>query len=161
MKLDEHDIRRLRRKFCSTVIANWMTGDILTWLRSVLCTSEDEVMSVFDGRELTDKQWLRKQLENIPDGYIVFTHLSEIPDGRDSDSIKGIIYYCIHGDWRMGGFTFSEEWMNALAQKPKSIGVIAISEQDEYKTSRDFHSVIGRSSCVYIVITDNGLEHVE
>ena len=163
MELYDVEIHCLRsNRFNSTVIVNRKTGDILTWLRSVLCTNEDEVLTVFDGRELTDKHLLCKKLEEVPKGYIIFTHLSEIPDSNDADIIKQIIRICIKCDWRMDDIIFAgEDWMNALSQKSQSIGVIVISEQDEYKTSRDFRMMTRFGACSWIAITDNGFELIE
>ena len=159
MEFTDYQIRSLKRKNRSHVIVNRMSGDILTTLVSILCADDEEV-TIFDGRGLTDKQLLREQLSEVQDGYIVFTHLSEIPDGQDAEIIRSLIYLCIKGDWRNAREPFfAEIWMNPLSLK--SIGVIAISEGDEYKNSLDFKKMVGKGVCTYCAINDNGYEMIE
>lgn len=158
-KLKDFEIRSLKRKFRSQVIINRTSGGIATDLISIL--SEDgEVVSIFDGKSLTSKQLLREKLMNIQNGYILFLHLSDIPEGEDNDMIKSIIRVCIKGDWRNNDHvTFSEEWMNSLATK--SVGVLILAENDEYKNSRDFKMMVGSGVCSYVAIGDNSKEIVE
>ena len=159
MEFTDYQIRSLRRKIRPQVIVDRTSGDILVTLGKILCT-EIEEMTIIDGRGLTNLQWLREQLSGLPDGYIVFTHLSEIPDSEDATKIKSLIYLCVKGDWRnLQGVTFSEEILNELAHK--QIGVVLISGKTEYKDSRDFKYMSGQSVCTYCAISDNGYEFVE
>ena len=154
-------------KVTPRIIVNRMTGDILNWLRSIVSTNEDETVSVFDGRELTDCQLFCKHLEEVPSGYIVFTHLSEIPDGKDAHIVKYMIQLCLKGDWRwwrMDGlpYPFPEDWMRALAKKNTSIGIIIVSERNEYKNSGAFKSIAGRDiHFSYLAVADNGFEPIK
>ena len=159
MKLTDYQIRHLRSKFRSQVIVDRTSEDILVIIGQILCT-ENEEMAIIDCRGLTSLQWLREQLSGLHDGYIVFIHLSEIPDTEEADRIKSLIYLCVKGDWRnMQGAVFSEEILNELAHK--QIGVILISDKTEYKESRDFKYMAGLGVCTYCAISDNGYEHVE
>lgn len=158
MEFADYQIRSMRNKRRPQVIVNHSTEDILTVLARILCIEDDEMM-IIDGRGLTSAQWLCEQFEEAPNGYIVFVHLSEIPETEHADKIKSLIYSCIKSDWRAVPDTiFSEEWMNALAQK--SIGIIAVSDNDEYKTSKDFKFMVGKGVCSYSGINDNGYEMI-
>ena len=158
MEFTDYQIRSMRNKKRPQVIVNHTTEDILTVLARILCTDNDGI-TVIDGRELTSVQWLCEQFEKAPNGYIVFVHLSEIPETEYTDKIKSLIYVCIKSDWSTVKDTiFSEEWMNTLAQK--SIGIIAVSENDEYKTSKDFKFMVGKGVCSYSGIDNNGYEMI-
>ena len=156
MEFTDYQIRSMRNKRRPQVIVDHTTEDIQTVLARILCTEDDE-MTIIDGRGLTSAQWLCEQFEKAPNGYIVFVHLSEIPETEYKDKIKALIYACIKSDWRTISDTiFSEEWMNALARK--SIGIIAVSDNDEYKTSKDFKFMVGNGVCSCSGINDNGYE---
>lgn len=158
MEFTDYQIRSMRNKRRPQVIVNHTTEDILTELARILCTENDE-MTIIDGGGLTSTQWLCEQFEKAPNGYIVFVRLSEIPETESADKIKSLIYTCIKSDWSSVKDTiFSEEWMNALAQK--SIGIIAVSDNDEYKTSKDFKFMVGKGVCSYSGINDNGYEMI-
>lgn len=159
MEFTDYQLRSLRRKIRPRVIINRMTGDIMTTLASILC-ADDEVISIFDGRGLTDVHVLRQHLSEVPEGYIIFSHLSEIPETGDSEKIKSLIYICVKGDWRNAkDVLFSEDCFNNLAQK--KVGVLIISDHNEYKESHDFKKMVGVGVCSYTALGDNGEETIE
>ncbi|MCR4665135.1 MAG: hypothetical protein K5660_07190 [Paludibacteraceae bacterium] len=168
MDFNELSVRSLRHhQVTPRIIINRMTGDILNWLRSIVCTNEEKAVYVLDGREMTDYQWFCQHLEEVPNGYIVFTHLSEIPSGKDAFRIKEMIRFCLRGYWRwwtMDGlpYPFSEKWMRTLAKKSKFIDIIIISERNEYKKSGTFKSIAEKDiSFSYLAVSDNGFEPIK
>lgn len=155
--LNDLEIRFLRGKICSQIIVDKTSNGIVPDLVSILSETGEEV-SIFDGKSLTSKHDLCERLSEVPNGYIIFINLTEIPESEDSDMIKANIRVCIKGDWRNAGsgVIFGSDWMNSLAKK--SVGVLIVTTEEDYKTSRELKMMLGIGVCSRMVIGDNGEE---
>ena len=157
LNLKDFEIRSLKRKFNSEIIVDRTSDGIVPDLLSILSETGEEV-SIFDGKSLTSKHDLCERLNEVPNGYILFINLTEIPESEDSDMIKANIRVCIKGDWRNAGshVIFGSDWQNSLAKK--SVGVLIVTNEEDYKTNRDLKMMLGMSVCSRMVIGDNGEE---
>lgn len=158
--LNDFEIRSLRRKSNSLIIVDKTSYGLVPDLVSILSETGEEV-SIFDGKTLTSKHDLCERLNEVPNGYILFINLTEIPESEDSDMIKENIRVCIKGDWRNAGsgVIFGSDWMNSLAKK--SVGVLIVTSKEDYKTNRDLKMMLGMSVCSRKVIGDNGREMLD
>ena len=158
--LNDFEIRSLRRKSNSLIIVDKTSYGLVPDLVSILSETGEEV-SIFDGKTLTSKHDLCERLNEVPNGYILFINLTEIPESEDSDMIKANIRVCIKGDWRNAGsgVIFGSDWMNSLAKK--SVGVLIVTNEEDYKTNRDLKMMLGMSVCSRMVIGDNGREMLD
>ena len=160
LNLKDFEIRSLKRKFNSKIIVDRTSNGIVPDLLSILSETGEEV-SIIDGKSLTSKYDLCERLNEVPNGYILFINLTEIPESEDSDMIKANIRVCIKGDWRNAGsgVIFGSDWENSLAKK--SVGVLIVASEEDYKTSRDLKMMLGMSVCSRLVIGDNGREMLD
>ena len=158
--LKDFEIRSLKRKFNSKIIVDKTSNGIVPDLLSILSETGEEV-SIIDGKSLTSKYDLCERLNEVPNGYILFINLTEIPESEDSDMIKANIRVCIKGDWRNAGsgVIFGGDWMNSLAKK--SVGVLIVTNEEDYKTNRDLKMMLGMGVCSRMVIGDNGREMLD
>ena len=158
--LNDFEIRGLKRKFNSQIIVDRTSNGIVPNLVSILSENGEEV-SIIDGKSLTSKYDLCERLNEVPNGYILFINLTEIPESEDSDMIKANIRVCIKGDWRNAGsgVIFVSDWENSLAKK--SVGVLIVTNEEDYKTNRDLKMMLGMSVCSRMVIGDNGREMLD
>lgn len=158
--LKDFEIRSLKRKFNSKIIVDKTSNGIVPDLLSILSETGEEV-SIIDGKSLTSKYDLCERLNEVPNGYILFINLTEIPESEDSDMIKANIRVCIKGDWRNAGsgVIFGSDWMNSLAKK--SVGVLIVTNEEDYKTNRDLKMMLGMGVCSRMVIGDNGREMLD
>ena len=155
MKLTEFDQRTICRKTNGKILINKIGEDIIQQITPFL-QKEGEHIAIIDARTLVDKNDLRNQLNQVKDGYLIFNHATEVPQGEHRDIIVSMICACLKGDLRNAGetITFAEDWMNHLAQC--SIGVLAIVEENEEKTS-SCKSLSIRTSAAYLRIGNNGI----
>ena len=155
--LNDFEIRSLKRKYNSRIIVDRTSNGIVPDLVSILSENGEEVF-IFDGKSLTSKHDLCERLNEVPNGYILFINLTEIPESEDSYMIKANIRGCIKGDWRNAGsgVIFGSDWENSLAKK--SVGVLIVTNEEDYKTNRDLKMMLGMSVCSRMVIGDNGRE---
>ena len=160
LNLNDFEIRSLKRKSNSQIIVDRTSNGIVPDLVSILSETGEEV-SIFEGKCLIDKNYLCKRLNEVPNGYILFINLTEIPESEDSDMIKANIRVCIKGDWRNAGsgVIFGSDWMNSLAKK--SVGVLIVTNEEDYKTNRDLKMMLGMGVCSRMVIGDNGREMLD
>lgn len=163
MKLNLNEmpiIRYLKSKHNSDIIVDKTSYGLESDLVSILSENGEEV-SIIDGKSLTSKHDLCERLNEVPNGYILFKNLTEIPENEDSDMIKANIRVCIKGDWRNAGsgVIFGSDWENSLAKK--SVGVLIVTNEESYKTSRDLKMMLGMGICRRWVIGDNGREMLD
>ena len=160
LNLNDFGIRSLKRKFNSQIIVDRTSNGIVPDMVSILSENGEEV-SIIDGKSLTSKYDLCERLNEVPNGYILFINLTEIPESEDSDMIKANIRVCIKGDWRNAGsgVIFGSDWMNSLAKK--SVGVLIVTNEEDYKTNRDLKMMLGMGVCSRLVIGDNGREMLD
>ena len=160
LNLNDFGIRSLKRKFNSQIIVDRTSNGIVPDLVSILSENGEEV-SIIDGKSLTSKYDLCERLNEVPNGYILFINLTEIPESEDSDMIKANIRVCIKGDWRNAGsgVIFGSDWENSLAKK--SVGVLIVTNEEDYKTNRDLKMMLGMGVCSRLVIGDNGREMLD
>lgn len=160
LNLNDFEIRSLKRKSNSKIIVDRTSNGILPDLVSILSETGEEV-SIFEGKCLIDKNYLCERLNEVANGYILFINLTEIPESEDSDMIKENIRVCIKGDWRNAGsgVIFGSDWQNSLAKK--SVGVLIVTNEEDYKTNRDLKIMLGMSVCSRMVIGDNGREMLD
>ena len=160
LNLNDFEIRSLKRKSNSQIIVDRTSNGIVPDLVSILSETGEEV-SIFEGQCLIDNNYLCKRLNEVPNGYILFINLTEIPESEDSDMIKANIRVCIKGDWRNAGsgVIFGSDWMNSLAKK--SVGVLIVTNEEDYKTNRDLKMMLGMGVCSRMVIGDNGREMLD
>ena len=158
--LNDFEIRSLRRKSNSKIIVDKTSYGLVPDLVSILSETGEEV-SIFDGKSLTSKHDLCERLNEMPNGYILFINLTEIPESEDSYMIKANIRGCIKGDWRNAGsgVIFGSDWENSLAKK--SVGVLIVTNEEDYKTNRDLKMMLGMGVCSRMVIGDNGREMLD
>ena len=107
--------------------------DLVEEVRKIVAAT-GQAVTVIDARTLTDKTILRSQLEQVPDGYVVFTHITRIPQGEDREMIANMVRWCLKGDYRQASAntSFGSDWQDHLAQVAP--GMIAIIPDEDDNT---------------------------
>ena len=107
--------------------------DLAEEVRKIVAAT-GEAVTVIDARTLTDRAMFRRQLEQLPEGYVVFTHITRIPQGEDQEIIANWIHWCLKGDYRnaSANTSFGSDWEDHIAQVAP--GMIAIIPDEDANT---------------------------
>lgn len=120
---------RWRRSPNTDIIVNNVADCHFADELQVLLQDEGKAITVIDARTLYDHQQLRQIMTDIPEGFLIIDHVTEIPDGENQDTVQGYIYWILKGDWRNAeNVTYPAEWKNHLRETALQIYAISYGE---------------------------------
>ena len=137
----------------STVVIDKTNINMSSYLQAILIEDGKQV-SVLDARTLYDRFDLRKKLNQIPEGYLIIDHITEVPQSEQQEIILDILRACLKADYTNAGENVifgSEEWKRHFADT--KIKIIAIVRHDDFKTLL-YKNVVPMGCCAHIGITD-------
>lgn len=68
-------------------------------------------------------------MTDIPEGFLIIDHITEIPEGENHDIVQEYIRWILKGDWRNAeNVTYPTEWKNHLRDTALQIYAISYGE---------------------------------
>lgn len=120
---------RWRKRSNITIIVNNVADCHFADELQVLLQDEGKVITVIDARTLYDHKQLRQIMTDIPEGFLIIDHVTEIPDGENQDTVQEDIRWILKGDWRNAeNVTYPTEWKNHLRDTALQIYAISYGE---------------------------------